>query len=98
MVRPCVAREFVELAVSGLASMYPALDLGLDGLLAIMESSAPASSLADRPQRVIWVTSVRRRRENTGPPSRLILSQTSAGNKLSDYVRHVPFSCPAAQA
>ena len=26
MVRPCVARDFVELAVSGLASMYPAFD------------------------------------------------------------------------
>jgi len=26
MVRPCVARVFVELAVSGLASMYPASD------------------------------------------------------------------------
>ena len=26
MVRPCVARGFVELAVSGLASMYPAFD------------------------------------------------------------------------
>jgi hypothetical protein len=42
LVRPCVARGFVELAVSGLASMYPAFDLELDGLLAIMESSAPA--------------------------------------------------------
>src|SRR5215510_5573128 len=64
MVRPCVARGFVELAVSGLASMYPAFDLELDGLLAIMENSAPASSLADRPQRAIWVTSVRMRRED----------------------------------
>jgi hypothetical protein len=26
MVRPCVARVFVEIAVSGLASMYPASD------------------------------------------------------------------------
>ena len=26
MVRPCVARVFVDLAVSGLASMYPAFD------------------------------------------------------------------------
>ena len=55
---------FVELAVSGLASMYPAFDLELDGLLAIMENSAPASSLADRPQRAIRVTRVRRRRED----------------------------------
>jgi hypothetical protein len=26
MVRPCVARDFAELVVSGLASMYPAFD------------------------------------------------------------------------
>jgi hypothetical protein len=39
MVRPCVARVFVEIAVSGLASMYPASDWsGL--LLAIMDISA----------------------------------------------------------
>jgi hypothetical protein len=33
-------------------------------LLAIMDISAPAISLADRPQRAIWVTSVRKRRED----------------------------------
>src|SRR5262249_20719865 len=59
-----VAREFVELAVGGLAAMYPAFDLERDGLLAIMGNSAPASSLAVRPQRAIWVTRVRRRRED----------------------------------
>jgi hypothetical protein len=32
---------FVELVVGGLASMYPAFDLELDRLLAIMENSAP---------------------------------------------------------
>src|SRR5262249_25093663 len=64
MVRPCVARGFVELVVDGLASMYPAFDLERDGLLAIMENSAPASSLADRPQRAIRVTRFRRRRED----------------------------------
>src|ERR1700680_2879822 len=51
----------VELA-SGLASMYPAL---LErGLLAIMDISARAISLAERPQRAIRVTSVRARRED----------------------------------
>ena len=41
--------DVVELAVSGLASMYPAL---LErGLLAIMDISARAISLAERPQR-----------------------------------------------
>jgi len=54
---------FVELTVSGLASMYPAFDL--EHLLrAIMDISARAFSLADRPQRAIRVTSVRKRRED----------------------------------
>jgi len=44
--------DFAELAVSGLASMYPAF------------ISARATSLTDRPQRAIWVTSVRMRRED----------------------------------
>ena len=52
----------VELAVGGLASMYPAL---LErGLLAIMDISARAISLAERPQRAIRVTSVLTRRED----------------------------------
>src|SRR6266550_379909 len=44
--------DFAELAVSGLASMYPAF------------ISARAISLTDRPQRAIWVTSVRMCRED----------------------------------
>ena len=63
MVRPCVAREFRRFGGSGLASMYPAFDWSVL-LLAIMDISAPAISLAERPQRAIWVTSVRRRRED----------------------------------
>jgi hypothetical protein len=49
MVRPCVAREFDEAAVSGLASMYPASSWSVV-LRAIMDISAHAISLADRPQ------------------------------------------------
>ena len=49
MVRPCVARGFVELAVSGLASMYPAFDWSVL-LRAIMDISARAISLTDRPR------------------------------------------------
>jgi hypothetical protein len=45
--------------------------------LATMDISAHAVSLADRPQLAIWVTSVGMRREDD-PPSRFILSQTSA--------------------
>ncbi len=44
--------------------MYPAFDLERVMLLAIMENSARAISLADRPQRAIRVTSVRVRRED----------------------------------
>jgi hypothetical protein len=47
--------------VSGLASMYPAFDWSVV-LRAIMDISAPAISLADRPQRAIRVISVRMRR------------------------------------
>src|SRR6266536_744428 len=50
MVRPCVASGFVELVVNGLASMYPAFDWSVV-LLAIMDISARACSLTDRPQR-----------------------------------------------
>jgi len=49
--------------VSGLASMYPAFDWSVV-LPATMDISARAISLADRPQRAIWVTSVRTRRED----------------------------------
>ena len=55
-------------------------------LRAIMDISARAISLTDRPQWAIWVTSVRMRREDR-TPSRLILSQTSAGKVFrSGYV------------
>ena len=50
-------------------------------VLAIMDISAHAFFLADRSLRTIWVTSVRMRREDR-PPSRLDLSQTSAGNAI----------------
>ena len=55
--------DFAELAVGGLASMYPAFDWSVV-LRAIMDISARAISLTDRPQRAIWVTSVRMRRED----------------------------------
>src|SRR5215472_14065609 len=54
---------FVELAVGGLALMYPTSGWG-SLLRAIMEISAPAISLADRPHWAMWVTSARRRRED----------------------------------
>src|SRR5262245_24764638 len=45
-------------------------------LRAIMDISARAISLADRPQWAIWVTSARKRREDRSSISFLILSQT----------------------
>ena len=63
MVRPCVARDFRRYGDSGLASMYPAFDWSVS-LLAIMDISAGAISLAERPRWAIWVTSVRTRRED----------------------------------
>src|SRR5262249_16675931 len=62
--------------------------IGAFELRAIMDISAPAISLADRPQWAIWVTSVRKRREDRSSISFLILSQTSAGKifrRLADH-------------
>jgi uncharacterized lipoprotein YbaY len=52
---------------------------------AIMDISARAISLADRPQRAIGVTSVRMRREDRSSISFLILSQTSAGKAFRQF-------------
>ena len=49
MVRPCVARSFVDL-VFGLASMYPASDWSGSLLRATMDISARSISLPDRPR------------------------------------------------
>src|SRR5687768_6011274 len=67
---PCWVRSgralqeaFVELAVSGLDQCIRSL-IGAGLLRTIMDISARAFSLADRPQRAIWVTSFRMRRED----------------------------------
>src|SRR6266480_2547710 len=62
MVRPCVARGFVDLADVVLHQCIGPLIGAL--LPAIMDISARAISLADRPQWAIWVTRVRMRRED----------------------------------
>ena len=77
MVRPCVARECRRVVGSGLASMYPVFDWSIV-LRAIMEISALAISLAERP-RGPFVPPVFAGAGKTEPPSRLILSHTSAG-------------------
>src|SRR5712672_251493 len=63
MVRPCVARGFVELASAVLHQCIRSL-VGAVLLRTIMDISAHAFSLGDRPQRAIRVTSVRMRRED----------------------------------
>ena len=64
MVRPCVARGFCR--VGGERSCINVSGLRLERVLlrAIMDISARAISLTDRPQRAMWVTSVRMRRED----------------------------------
>ena len=66
------------MAVSGLASMYPVSDWS-SVLLAIMDISAPAISLADRPQVGPLGSPVFACAGKTEPPSRFIFSQTLAG-------------------
>ena len=79
MVRPCVARRLLR--VGDVRSCINVSGLCLTPFVprAIMDISAPAISLAVRPQWAIWVTSVRMRREDRSSISFLILSQTSAG-------------------
>src|ERR1700680_2108562 len=87
MVRPCVARSFVDL-VFGLASMYPASDWSGVLLRATMDISARSILLPDRPRQAKGVTRFRSRREDRSP-SRRYLSQTSAGKGLSaSLLRH----------
>jgi hypothetical protein len=64
----------------GLASMYPASDWSAVVLRAIMDISARAFSLPDRPQAGPFGSPGFACAGKTGPPSHFILSQTSAGN------------------
>jgi len=63
MVRPCVARGIRRTGIE--RSCINVSGLSLELLLrTIMDISALVISLADRPQSAIWVTSVRKRRED----------------------------------
>ena len=98
MYGPAVRRRrFPRSGGCGLASMYPASGWS------VLCSGPPWISARLRSlyrtglKRAIWVTSVRRRREDR-PPSRLIFSQTSAG-KLGQVIdssstRAVPLLVP----
>ena len=63
MVRPCVARRFGELGVSGLASMYPAFDWSICSGPSWI-SARVRSHYRTGLDRAIWVTSVRTRSED----------------------------------
>src|SRR5262245_28181118 len=88
MVRPCVARGLRR--VGGCAVLHQCIRplIGAFELRAIMDISARAISLADRPQWAIRVTSVRKRREDRSSISFLILSQTSAGKMFRRLADH----------
>src|SRR5262249_29327993 len=59
--------------------MYPVSDWSSFSLRTIMDISARATSLAERPRRGPFGSPVFACAGKTDPPSRLILSQTSAG-------------------
>ena len=78
--------DFAAMAESGLASMYPAFDWSVV-LLAIMDISARAISLAARPQRAIRVTSVRKA---PGRPNLHLVSSSRRPRQVrcSIWLRH----------
>src|SRR6266567_1467486 len=76
---------FVEVTVSGLASMYPASDWSALWLRATMDISARATSLADRPHWAIRVTSARTRREDRSSISSHPLADLG-GLETSGYI------------
>lgn len=85
MVRPCVASGFCR--AGGKRSRINVSGLRLELLLrTIMDISAHAVSLADRPQRAIRVTSVRMRREDRSSISTYPLADL--GWKLLIGLRH----------
>ena len=63
MVRPCVARGFIDPADNGLASMYPASDWSVCSGPSWI-SARVRSHYRTGLDRAIWVTSVRMRRED----------------------------------
>src|SRR5215813_1334217 len=83
MVRPCVARGFLELASAVLHQCIRPLIGAV--LRATMDISAHAISLADRPQRAKWVTSARTRREDRSSISSHPLADLG-GLAVPDYV------------
>src|ERR1700681_1895513 len=97
MVRPCVASGFAELAVSGLASMYPAFDWsicsGPSWISARVRSHYRTGLIGPFGSPVFACAG------KTDPPSLLILSQTSAGEGVwGHHVIACPFNAFSDQA
>src|SRR5262249_6355053 len=90
MVRPCVARGFRRVGGGRSCINVSGLWLELVGLRATMEISAPAISLVDRPQRAIWVTSARRRREDRSSISSHPLADLGGKRTMSTRAPHLP--------
>src|SRR6266481_2883506 len=85
MVRPCVARGSSIWWYAVLHQCIRSL-VGAVLLRTIMDISARATSLTDRPRRAIWVTSVRMRREDRS--SILSYPLADLGWKLLIGLRH----------
>src|SRR6266702_2829212 len=85
MVQPCVARRFRRLAAAVLLQCIRSL-VGAVLLRTIMDISARATSLTDRPRRAIRVTSVRMRSEDRSSISTYPLADL--GWKLLIGLRH----------
>lgn len=86
MDRPCVASGFAELAVSGLASMYPASDWSVVYSGPSWISARVRSDERTGLDQAIWVTSVRMRREDRTSISSHPLADL--GWKLLTGLRH----------
>ena len=90
MVRPCVARGFRRSV--GFVVLHQCIRPLIGALLrTIMDISARASSLADRPRHGPSGSPVFACAGKTDPPSRLILSQTSAGGECGLGHCRLPF-------
>src|SRR5947209_9329034 len=102
MYGPAVrCKRFPRSGGCGLASMYPVSDWSSSWLPTIMDISARASSLAVRPQRAMWVTSVRTRREDRSSISSHPLADLGGVNVVRcviDGSSFEPFLCSCLAA
>ena len=102
MYGPAVrCKRFRRSGGCGLASMYPVSDWSLSRLPTIMDISARASSLADRPHRAIRVTSVRTRREDRFSISSHSLADLGGVNAVHCFIDRSsfePFLCSCLAA